>query len=227
MSFNVRTVFLNVSFYFQWNSFSPVTSCWSLTRDPYRPTLSLPRLVLSCLRLVHGHRQLKQVWDAGDTTYTPGGVEGVDSTRRKNGKSSTSSGGVIVVFFFKIALQVYSKNNELIITSCQMLLVQLANSVFSTFGATKYDFKLAVKQSKLLTTLSIQPLSHWSVLLFSSAVCLLCACLTSVRWHNGTNTEFDDELLLAGSLSAQPTARAGVLRHGDPHTGAVLHLMCS
>lgn len=100
MSFNVRTVFLNVSFYFQWNSFSPVTSCWSLTRDPCRPTLSLPRLVLSCLRLVHGHRQLKQVWDAGDTTYTPGGVEGVDSTRRKNGKSSTSSGGVIVFFCF-------------------------------------------------------------------------------------------------------------------------------
>lgn len=68
-------------------------------------------------------------------------------------------GGSLWVFF-KIALQVYSKNNELIITSCHKLLVQLANSVFSTFGATKYDFKLAVKQSKLLTTLSIQPLSH-------------------------------------------------------------------
>lgn len=33
-------------------------------------TVRLSRLVLSCLRLVFGHRQLKQVWDATDTPAT-------------------------------------------------------------------------------------------------------------------------------------------------------------
>lgn len=34
-------------------------------------TVRLSRLVLSCLRLLFGHRQLKQVWDATDTPTTP------------------------------------------------------------------------------------------------------------------------------------------------------------
>lgn len=46
---------------------SSVTS-WGL---PTIDTVRLSRLVLSCLRLVFGHRQLKQVWDATDTPTTP------------------------------------------------------------------------------------------------------------------------------------------------------------
>lgn len=48
---------------------SSVTS-WGLPTTS-ADTVRLSRLVLSCLRLVFGHRQLKQVWDATDTPTTP------------------------------------------------------------------------------------------------------------------------------------------------------------
>lgn len=146
-----------------------------------RPTFSLPRLVLSCLRLVLGHRQLKQVWDAGDTLYSPGaapsGPPGLGNDRWCVFIGGANCRKILIYHHFQLYV---------ISVSCPQCLQHLLWDL--TYDQTCRS-------------------SSWAT---DPSYCFLHVCFVLV-WlqsgDNGTNNEFD-HVLLAGSLLAQPAARA-------------------
>lgn len=180
MCLNDRTL-LKVSLFFSSVFYlPPLASCWSPIWDP---PLSLPRLVLSCLRLVHGRRQLKQVWGAGDTPCRPDQGEWTwGRTRLEEEQDWETTDESLTQRGFHFISCCLNRTAALQHWSCDHVIRAAGQQVpRARVVAQNSILELAVKQAKLQAKgrRRMQPLIHWSVLLLSVAACLLCACLNS------------------------------------------------